>query len=67
MHGYSIAQLDPGPSYRTLDFSARGAQPHGSFAHAVDVFADGSLTLVATPGHTVGHLSLIVRLRELYS
>jgi N-acyl homoserine lactone hydrolase len=28
------------------------------------VFGDGSLTLVATPGHSAGHLSLIIRLGE---
>jgi N-acyl homoserine lactone hydrolase len=30
----------------------------------VDVFADGSVTLVATPGHTPGHQSLLVHLRN---
>jgi len=29
-----------------------------------DVFADGSVTLVSTPGHTPGHQSLLVHLRK---
>lgn len=29
-----------------------------------DVFGDGSVTIVATPGHTPGHQSLLVRLRK---
>jgi N-acyl homoserine lactone hydrolase len=29
-----------------------------------DLFADGSLTILATPGHTPGHQSLLVRLRN---
>jgi N-acyl homoserine lactone hydrolase len=64
LRGYSVAQLDPGPSYRTVGFSAPGAHTRGAFAQALDVFGDGSLTLVATPGHSAGHLSLILRLRD---
>jgi N-acyl homoserine lactone hydrolase len=29
-----------------------------------DVFGDGSVTILATPGHTPGHQSLLVRLKE---
>lgn len=29
-----------------------------------DVFADGSVTIVSTPGHTPGHASLLVRLKN---
>jgi N-acyl homoserine lactone hydrolase len=31
---------------------------------AADVFGDGSVTLVPTPGHTPGHQSLLVRLKN---
>ena len=61
LRGYSRAQLDPRPSYLTIDFAAEGT-PYGPFARAVDVFGDGSLMLVSTPGHSAGHLSLVVRL-----
>jgi N-acyl homoserine lactone hydrolase len=64
LHGYSSAQIDPRPSYRTLDFHGPPLTSHGPFDAAVDVFGDGSLTLVSTPGHSAGHLSAIVRLAE---
>lgn len=35
-----------------------------SFAKDHDVFGDGSVTILATPGHTPGHSSLLVRLPE---
>jgi glyoxylase-like metal-dependent hydrolase (beta-lactamase superfamily II) len=62
MHGYVPAQLDPGPSYRTLEFTTpRGGNP---LEHTLDLFGDGSLTLVFTPGHSLGHISLIARLGD---
>jgi N-acyl homoserine lactone hydrolase len=61
LHGYSTAQLDPHPRYRTIDFAAPPTCAHGPFKRTLDVFGDGSLTLASTPGHTAGHLSLIVR------
>jgi glyoxylase-like metal-dependent hydrolase (beta-lactamase superfamily II) len=62
--GYSKAQLDPRLTYMTLDFAGVSASRHGPFEEAVNVFGDGSLTLVSTPGHSLGHLSVIVRLGD---
>ena len=62
--GYPPAQLDPRPSYRTLDFGGPGAQPCGPFERSLDLFGDGSLVLLDTPGHSSGHLSILARLRE---
>jgi N-acyl homoserine lactone hydrolase len=64
LHGYATAQLDPRPQYRTLDFSSPPAAARGPFERTLDLFGDGSLMLASTPGHTAGHLSLIVRLAE---
>jgi glyoxylase-like metal-dependent hydrolase (beta-lactamase superfamily II) len=61
LRGYSKAQLDPRPDYLTIDFATAG-RPHGPFTNAIDVFGDGSLIAVSTPGHSAGHMSLIVRL-----
>jgi glyoxylase-like metal-dependent hydrolase (beta-lactamase superfamily II) len=36
-------------------------EPHGPFASTVDVLGDGSVRLVSTPGHTPGHMSVLVR------
>jgi glyoxylase-like metal-dependent hydrolase (beta-lactamase superfamily II) len=33
-------------------------------AHDKDVFGDGTVVMLATPGHTAGHHSLLVRLRK---
>jgi N-acyl homoserine lactone hydrolase len=62
MRGYSSAQLDPRPRYRTLDFTAAPTRTRGPFAQTLDVFDDGSVTLAFTPGHSRGHLSVILRL-----
>jgi N-acyl homoserine lactone hydrolase len=62
LRGYSTAQLNPRPSYRTLDFTAAPASARGAFAQTLDVFGDGSVTLAFTPGHSRGHLSVILRL-----
>jgi N-acyl homoserine lactone hydrolase len=64
LHGYSRTQLDARPSYRAIDFNASWATPSKSFERTIDVWGDGALRLVSTPRHTVGHLSLIVRLQD---
>jgi N-acyl homoserine lactone hydrolase len=65
MHGYVRAQLDPRPRYRTWE--PQNAPAHGPFTHALDLFGDGSLMLAFTPGHTLGHASLIARLSDRYA
>lgn len=64
LNGYSTAQIDPSPTYRTIDFADPSVKSRGPFERTIDVFGDGTLTLCSTPGHTAGHMSLIVRLRE---
>jgi N-acyl homoserine lactone hydrolase len=69
LRGYTLAQLDPRASYRTLDFALgstdpAAARPRGAFAQTLDLFGDGSLILVFTPGHSRGHMSAILRLRS---
>lgn len=64
LNGYVAAQFDPRVSYRTIDFASAAARPLGPLAATVDLFGDGSLTLVFTPGHTHGHVSLIARLSD---
>jgi glyoxylase-like metal-dependent hydrolase (beta-lactamase superfamily II) len=70
--GYPTAQIDPRPSYRTIDFCGPAARAYararagaaGPFESAYDLLGDGSLVLVYTPGHSTGHMSVIARLRE---
>jgi glyoxylase-like metal-dependent hydrolase (beta-lactamase superfamily II) len=63
MHGYVPTHLDPQLSYRTLEF-AGDEPPTDGLGSTLDLFGDGSITLVFTPGHTLGHMSLIGRLSE---
>jgi glyoxylase-like metal-dependent hydrolase (beta-lactamase superfamily II) len=65
--GYFRHHFDHAFDYRLLDFDSPGADSFASFGRAFDLFGDGSLMLVYTPGHSAGHLSVVARLagREL--
>ena len=63
-HGYRRRQFDHAFDYRTLDFDGPDADSFSAFGRAFDLFGDGSVRLVFTPGHTHGHLSVLLRLRE---
>jgi len=39
-----------------------GTAPYGPFDGHIDVFGDGSLVLVPTPGHTPGHMAVLLNL-----
>lgn len=60
-HGYVKRQFDHGFDYRLLDFEGSGAQSFSGFARSFDLFGDGSVRAVYTPGHTLGHMSLVLR------
>lgn len=49
------------PQERVELVDADGGEPCGPFASTIDVFGDGSVRLVSTPGHTPGHMSVLVR------
>jgi N-acyl homoserine lactone hydrolase len=61
--GYNRAQLHDSLSYRLLDFEVNG-RPDAGFARVIDLFDDGSVRVAHTPGHSPGHLSVIVRLAD---
>jgi N-acyl homoserine lactone hydrolase len=62
--GYFRRQFDHAFDYRTLDFDGRDAGSYATFGRSYDLFGDGSVRLVFTPGHSAGHLSVVLRLRE---
>lgn len=64
LHGYVKRQFDHAFDYRTIDFAGRDVDSYATFGRAADLFGDGSVRLVATPGHTHGHVSVVLRLRE---
>jgi len=67
LNGYRGRHLPPAGRVRTIDFlSADGIEPYDVFVRTADLFGDGSVRLVYTPGHTVGHTSVLVRLDSGY-
>jgi N-acyl homoserine lactone hydrolase len=60
LQGYRHALAEHPVHWRTVDVVADGT-PHGPFDHALDLLGDGSIRMLATPGHTDGHRSLLVR------
>jgi N-acyl homoserine lactone hydrolase len=60
-HGYVKRQFDHGFDWRLLDFEGRDAESFSGFARSFDLFGDGSVRAVYTPGHTLGHLSVVLR------
>jgi glyoxylase-like metal-dependent hydrolase (beta-lactamase superfamily II) len=63
--GYRQDHYDQPFDWRTVSYEQ--AQPHGPFERALDLFGDGSVRLLSTPGHTAGHQSILLQLagREL--
>ena len=59
--GYVKRQFDHGFDYRLVDFDSDEANSFSGFARSFDVFGDGSVRLVFTPGHTLGHVSVVLR------
>jgi len=75
-HGYVTRQFDHAFDYRLLDFEGAVREGAGSartgataslvvsfsgFGRSFDVFGDGSVRVVYTPGHTLGHMSVVLR------
>jgi len=60
-NGYVRHHLPPESRMQLVDFH-RDSEPYGPFATTIDLLGDGSVRLVFTPGHTAGHMSVLVRL-----
>jgi N-acyl homoserine lactone hydrolase len=60
--GYWGRQFDHAFDWRMVDFGSDEADSFSTFGRSFDLFGDGSVRLVSTPGHTRGHLSVILRL-----
>jgi glyoxylase-like metal-dependent hydrolase (beta-lactamase superfamily II) len=65
LHGYEKSQFDHAFDWRTIDFEGdERIDSFTPFGRSVDLFGDGSVRIVFTPGHTLGHCSLVLRLRD---
>jgi N-acyl homoserine lactone hydrolase len=60
-HGYVTRQFDHAFDYRLLEFEGQDAESFAGFARSFDLFGDGSVRTVYTPGHTLGHMSVLLR------
>ena len=60
-HGYVTRQFDHAFDYRLLDFEGPDAFSFAGFARSFDLFGDGSVRTVYTPGHSLGHMSVVLR------
>ncbi len=60
--GYRPAHYDFGFDYVTVDFDSEQVESYGSFGRTFDLFGDGTVRLAFTPGHTEGHMSVILAL-----
>jgi glyoxylase-like metal-dependent hydrolase (beta-lactamase superfamily II) len=59
--GYHPRQFDHAFDWRTLDYDSASVESFAGFAQSLDLFGDGSVRLVSTPGHTLGHQSVVLR------
>jgi N-acyl homoserine lactone hydrolase len=64
---YVKAHLATIENWRDVDFAGPEAELFESFRRTVDLFDDGLVRLVSTPGHSPGHLSVLLRLRDRYA
>jgi glyoxylase-like metal-dependent hydrolase (beta-lactamase superfamily II) len=62
LHGYRPAHYDYAFDFNTIDFDGELIDSYGPFGRTFDLFGDGSVRLAFTPGHSAGHLSVILRL-----
>jgi N-acyl homoserine lactone hydrolase len=61
--GYVKKQGAHAVDYREVVYDTRLANSYSTFGRSFDLFGDGSVRLVYTPGHSEGHQSLVVRLK----
>jgi glyoxylase-like metal-dependent hydrolase (beta-lactamase superfamily II) len=64
LRGYRPSHYDYTFDYRTIDFDRGEVDSYETFGRTFDLFADGSIRLAYTPGHSAGHQSVIARLRD---
>ncbi len=64
LNGYVRSHVEHAVEYKEIPYDSPTIDSYGTFGRAFDLFGDGSVRLVHTPGHTHGHQSVILRLKE---
>ena len=62
--GYVTSHFDHAFDYRLLDFDSQEVDSFAGFGRSFDLLGDGSIRVAFTPGHTMGHMSVILRGEE---
>ena len=60
-NGYVQSHFDHAFDYRLLDFDDPSVGSFAGFGRSFDLLGDGSVRVAFTPGHTMGHMSVILR------
>ena len=58
---YRPQQFDHAFDFRTVDYEAPSINSFSTFGRSFDLFGDGSVVLVSTPGHSAGHQSVVLK------
>jgi N-acyl homoserine lactone hydrolase len=64
LRGYRPQHYDYAFDYRLIDFNHSVVESYSTFGRTFDLLGDGSVRLAFTPGHTRGHMCVILRLRD---
>jgi glyoxylase-like metal-dependent hydrolase (beta-lactamase superfamily II) len=64
LKGYIRRHVAHAVEYREVIYHRPSINSHSTFGRSFDLFGDGSVRLVYTPGHSQGHQSVIVRLKD---
>jgi glyoxylase-like metal-dependent hydrolase (beta-lactamase superfamily II) len=63
LNGYVRRHVQHAVEYKEVPYDSPVIDSYGTFGRSFDLFGDGSVRLVYTPGHTHGHQSVILRLK----
>jgi N-acyl homoserine lactone hydrolase len=63
-HGYIKKHAAVAVEFREVVYDTRVVDSYSTFGRSFDLFGDGSVRLVYTPGHSRGHQSVVLRLKN---
>jgi N-acyl homoserine lactone hydrolase len=64
LNGYVRHHVKHAVEYKEVPYDSPVIDSYSTFGRAYDLFGDGAVRLVSTPGHSHGHQSVILRLRD---
>jgi N-acyl homoserine lactone hydrolase len=64
LSGYVRKHVAHAVEYREVKYDGPSIDSYATFGRSFDLFGDGSVRVVHTPGHTPGHQSVVLRLKE---